>query len=443
MFEVSDLDTDGRLSEERVELLRVSLSRSMKEPYARQVLFELGDQVPNLASYLFFSDDDAGNSAMSLAAAKVAVAQSPFAAYEARTLGRSLLFRGELRDRYGGDMSLVIKECREVLDEAIPERAGRMECVIARGIDDLVLLVIPAEEIKQSLEPAFTQWLVFLICIGVTALYCQSVAPGSRTVVEPVGVLLFNIFGASELARRIVADVYGIRLMLPFALPSTNLGTLGAATRATTPLPNSVAQFDMAAMSSTAAILASLSFILLGLVVPLGDESCAWVNPGSFPVVLRTLISAQAETLEAVCREPPPAVNAAFLPASPAVIAGCCGMLTTALNTLPLGSCTDGNAIKRCAPRGQGRDVLLPTLTVILLLLTVVGVESDFIGLLVSWGLLTFGVRPYLVGEPVLRDTVTEPDDIFRRLWGFVLLTISLGVLVAGLFGTIALTLLR
>lgn len=261
-----------------------------------------------------------------------------------------------------------------------------------------------------------------------------------------VAALLFNIVGASELARRIVASIYGIRLLPPFVLPATSIGTFGAATRAASVLPNAVAQFDMAVAASATMLLAAIAFILLGLAAPLSNESCAWANPSVFPELLRKLLNAQSETLAAICMERPSRAGSDSLPLSPAVIAGCCGLLTAALNILPFGSYTDGSSIARCAPAGFTRDTVLPCFALVLLSASILGSEStdgNLFPTVVSWTVIVLGLRPYLVGVPVLRDSITEPDDMFRRALGFLLFSFASAILGAGVVGQIALTLLR
>ncbi|CAK0862303.1 unnamed protein product [Prorocentrum cordatum] len=151
----------------------------------------------------------------------------------------------------------------------------------------------------------------------------------------------------------------------------------------------------MAAAASLTMLVASTLFILLGLVVPLSGQSCAWTNPGVFPELLRTLLNAQAETLADICVERPAAAATGFLPSSPAVIAGCCGILAAALNILPFGSCTDGSSIARCAPAGRVRDTFLPLYALVLLILSIFGnesAESDALfPAVLAWAVFAFG----------------------------------------------------
>ncbi|CAK0862301.1 unnamed protein product [Prorocentrum cordatum] len=78
--QVCDMETGDALSEDvgRSASLKVALTQAAAEPTMKQVLFELSDQVPNLAAFLFMPTGDL--SPPPLAAAQDALGRGPFVA---------------------------------------------------------------------------------------------------------------------------------------------------------------------------------------------------------------------------------------------------------------------------------------------------------------------------------------------------------------------------
>eukprot|EP00439_Symbiodinium_sp_Y106_P051733 s661_g6.t3 len=371
-FEVCDSSTGQPLSSDRATQLEQALMQAIQAPAARQVMVEIDGQVPQLDC--FFGLPAGGSLPVSLAAARGALVDGPFKVSEAREVGRSLVFRGELME--GVASKEALDECARrlrqamVSEDAPPEVRSNAphhrrlvddwECLLVRGKTSPLLLWIPLEDLakdppraqdsgfygifedhlKFELDPSFDQRLFFLLTTLATVVCVQYAAP-EPGLNPPIGALLLSIIGAAEISRRRTADRLGVRLGLPLLLPSPAMGTFGVAARAKSLVPDAAGLFDLGASALMTALLASFTLIGLGLFMPPDTSSCTWVDPSVFPYVLRQLLVAQYDARSAVCTEPPLGLDGRYVPTSPAIAAGLFGVLMVALNSLPIGQLTN------------------------------------------------------------------------------------------------------
>lgn len=66
------------------------------------------------------------------------------------------------------------------------------------------------------------------------------------TALAPVGIGILSSAFSHEVAHRVAAAKYRVKLSPPYFLPSLNLGTLGGVTRLRTLAPSKAALFDIA-----------------------------------------------------------------------------------------------------------------------------------------------------------------------------------------------------
>jgi len=432
-FEVCDSSTGQPLSSDRATQLEQALMQAIQAPAARQVMVEIDGQVPQLDC--FFGLPAGGSLPVSLAAARGALVDGPFKVSEAREVGRSLVFRGELME--GVASKEALDECARrlrqamVSEDAPPEVRSNAphhrrlvddwECLLVRGKTSPLLLWIPLEDLAKELDPSFDQRLFFLLTTLATVVCVQYAAP-EPGLNPPIGALLLSIIGAAEISRRRTADRLGVRLGLPLLLPSPAMGTFGVAARAKSLVPDAAGLFDLGASALMTALLASFTLIGLGLFMPPDTSSCTWVDPSVFPYVLRQLLVAQYDARSAVCTEPPLGLDGRYVPTSPAIAAGLFGVLMVALNSLPIGQ-LDGASLLPAAPAGWLRETILPFAAYLLLGVTCFSADADSLfPLVIGFSIFTFGVRPQLSPEPVRRDNVSQPKDFSRRLTAAVLL---------------------
>lgn len=438
-FEVCDSRTGEPLPAEDAHRLESALVQALRAPAARAVLFEIDEQLPRLEAFFGLPAD--GSRPPSLTAVRGALLDSPFRVSEARDLGRVLAFRGELQLPGGGPgdrAALAVEalaECRRRLDKVSePECRGRWDCFLMNGYSGQLLLVLPIQDLEATLAPPFEQRLVFMLSLGITMIYAQAAAPEVQADISwlspPVGALVFSVVGAAELARRAAAERCGARIGLPLLLPSPAVGTFGACSRALSPLPNAVARFDIASNAVGAALGASFTLIVLGLLMPPGEQHCAWVNPNVFPHFLRGLVVGNAEIHRALCVDRPMIAGPGYVPADPVLIAGCFGALTTALNSLPLGR-LDGSSVVTALPWGELWDVGLPYAAMALLGTAIFTSDADgLFPLVLAFSVFTFGVRPLLAPEPVLRDNVSQPEDLPRQVASLAITLVAFALLL-------------
>ncbi|CAJ1334076.1 unnamed protein product [Effrenium voratum] len=433
-FEVSDWKGQP-LSSQRTANLEQALLQAIRERAAKQVFVEIDGQVPPLECFLGLPLE--GCRPLPVQAARAALNNGPFKVSKAVDLGRALVFHGEIEDHVS--TSAALDECKLKLLQATAveegyvsstsKRMDRWECLLAKGTVGPLLLWIPLEDLEQEMDPSIDQRLFFVFTTLITLLCVQNAAP-QPGLNPPVGALLLSIIGASEICRSESAKKFGIRLGLPLLFPSPAIGTFGVAARTMSLVPNATASFGVAASALMTGLLASFTLIGLGLLMPQNNESCTWVNTDVFPYALRQLLLAQAQVRSEVCTQPPPGVDVHYVPTTPALAAGAFGLLTAALNCLPIGQ-LDGASLLPAVRWSWLRETFLPFLAYLLLGVTIFDAPGLF-PLVVGFSIFTFGVRPQLAPKPVRRDNVSQPEELANFMTGAVILVAAFLMLMPG-----------
>jgi len=431
VFEVVDTKTNEPLIKEAVNRVERAIVQAVRAPFARQVLRDIDDQIPPLES--FYGLPVNAPRAPPMSAARGALVGAPFRVSEATDLGRALIFRGELEE--GVDVTGALDECQRRLCNISPADGGRAfdrkewTTHLVTTKSGLLLVLLPIADLEEATGAKFDQRLLFFLGLGITVFYAQSSAPVSFDVLPPVGALVLSVVGTAEMARRGVAALSGLKLNPPVLLPSPAIGSFGACASPECWVPNAVVAFDLASAALFSAFAASLILIGLGLLMPPGEQSCAWANPRMFPYILRNLIAFSAEQHEQTCLAAPPGSIAGLVPTSPALIAGCFGALTTALNALPLGR-LDGTSLALSVESAVVGDYLLPSGALFLLFTTMLDSNADSLfPVVLSFCFFTYGVRSQLIPMPVYRDNLSKPWDTLRRTFCIFLYTVAFALL--------------
>lgn len=424
VFEVCDELSGKRLSEEEAEALKQILARLSRAPAARQVTAELDGQVPPLQAFFGLPESGAEPPPITEVRRLVETDLTTFKVFEGRDLGRALVFRGSLPDGETAGSALFRSRQRlQALARAYDLGEGAWECLLAKGYFGLLLVVYPVKDLERYMQPYFNERLVFFIALLLTVITVAKALPATTLTC----LLVFLGTGLAELARRVVATWYGVRLSLPFFLPSPAIGTLGAASQASI-VESSVARFDMSSAALSTAFVVSLLLMIIGMAFPLAESTCTWVSPRTLPFALQQLVLRQAEQASFMCEAPMP--NAENVPGSPAFVAGVFLAFSTALNALPLAG-LDGEAVAATTQLTFVRETLLPSATLFLLgFLTFDSHSNGLFPTVLVFLFITFLVRPQLESKPVFRDNVSEPLDPGRRVLTGVFLLISFAVLV-------------
>lgn len=232
----------------------------------------------------------------------------------------------------------------------------------------------------------------------------------------PYALALMAVLGIHELGHYLTACRYRIRATLPYFIPVPPaaifpFGTFGAFIQLRSPIPNRKALFDVGIAGPLSGFIVTIPVLIWGLahseVVSLTEESSI-LNFDSFNPMTSLLIALLSKVALGGALT---AENAIKL--HPVAIAGCLGMIITALNLMPVGQLDGGHIVH--AMFGQRTGAMIGQITRFLVLgLSLVQKE------LLLWAILLFFMP--VVDEPALND-VSDLDNT-RDLLGLVALSI-------------------
>ncbi|PIN24904.1 hypothetical protein CDL12_02369 [Handroanthus impetiginosus] len=227
----------------------------------------------------------------------------------------------------------------------------------------------------------------------------------------PGALVTALILGVHEISHILVAKETGIKLGVPYFVPSWQIGSFGAITRILNIVPRREDLLKVAAAGPLAGFSLGLVLLLLGFVLPPADELGVVVDPSVFHESL--LVGGIAKLLLGdVLREGTP------LSINPLVIWAWAGLLINAINSIPAGE-LDGGRIS-FAIWGRKASARLTAASIVLL-----GLASLFNDVAFYWVVLIF----FLQRGPIapLSEEITDPEDKYKALGVAVLL---LGLLV-------------
>ncbi|WP_027268798.1 site-2 protease family protein [Leptolyngbya sp. PCC 6406] len=269
----------------------------------------------------------------------------------------------------------------------------------------------PGVALALLLTTLFTTTGVGTYIAGVTETALQE-NPNLFFQGLPYGLSLMVILGVHEMGHYLMARRYNIKVTLPYFIPIPFfLGTFGAFIQLRSPVPNRRALFDVGIAGPLAGLVMTLPLLLWGLAhseVVATSEAASLLNFQELDpqasialMVLSKLALGSAITPESA------------IALHPVAVAGCLGLVVTALNLMPVGQLDGGHIVH--AMYGQRTGAIIGQVARFLMLgLVVVHPE------LLIWAILLFFIPA--VDEPALND-VSELDDR-RDLWGLAALTI-------------------
>ncbi len=233
---------------------------------------------------------------------------------------------------------------------------------------------------------------------------------------------LILILGIHELGHYFMAIYYKIRPTLPYFIPfpflfeTFSLGTLGAFTQRRAPIPHRKALFDVAIVGPVAGLILTLPILWWGLaiseVVPLEPENSfnyEHLNPR-----ISFLLSLLAKIALGDRLEPGMGIHL-----HPIAVAGCIGLLVTAINLMPVGPLDGGHIVH--AVFGQRTAVAIGQITRVLAILFALIHPHFWIWAAVLW------LIP-LIDRPALND-VTELNN-WRDFSGLLSLALLLMIIL-------------
>ncbi|KHG12833.1 putative cytosol aminopeptidase [Gossypium arboreum] len=351
-----------------------------------------------------------------------------FFATDVRRFGDGGIFIGNLRR--------PIEEVIPILEKKLTNAAGR-EVVLwfmeekTNDITKQACVVQPKAEIDLQFESTklSTPWgyvSAIALCVttfGTIALMSGFfLKPGATfddylADVLPLFGGFISILGVSEIATRVTAARYGVKLSPSFLVPSNWTGCLGVMSNYESLLPNKKALFDIPVARTASAYLTSLVLAIAAFISDgsfNGGDNALFIRPQFFynnPLLsfVQFVIGPYADELGNVL---PNAVEGVGVPVDPLAFAGLLGMVVTSLNLLPCGRLEGGRIAQ--AMLGRSTATLLSFATS--LLLGIGGLSGSVLCL--AWGLFATFFRG---GEEMpAKDEITPLGDN-RFAWGIVL----------------------
>jgi membrane-associated protease RseP (regulator of RpoE activity) len=209
-----------------------------------------------------------------------------------------------------------------------------------------------------------------------------------------------------------MAKKKGIKIGPPVPLPSPQLGLFGSITPLRSFPSNREALFDFALSGPAASLVASLACVLGGIFASLRATPIDLVH---FPVVPAALLKSSFLIGTFFSWFAPKVMMiplAQPVPVHPLFVVGFSGLISSALNLLPLFRLDGGRACS--AVMGPRQGALISVATLFFMLPHALSGTS---GILLAWGLMIalFQRR----AEIPARDEVTEVSNLRRGVWFF------------------------
>lgn len=234
----------------------------------------------------------------------------------------------------------------------------------------------------------------------------------------PYALALMTILGIHELGHYLTARFYRIRATLPYFIPIPFfLGTFGAFIQIRSPIPNRKALFDVGIAGPLAGFIVTLPILAWGLahsqIVPLSEDSGVFNFQSLDPkatlllALVSKLVLGSALTVDSAIH------------LHPVAVAGCLGLIVTALNLMPVGQLDGGHVVH--AMVGQRAAITIGQLSRIFVLI-LAWTRQQFL----IWAIFLLFMPVY--DEPALND-VSELDN-WRDLGGLIALTLLLTIIL-------------
>ena len=234
----------------------------------------------------------------------------------------------------------------------------------------------------------------------------------------PYAASLLAILGTHEMGHFLATRFYRMRATLPYLIPVPPagifpFGTFGAFIQIRSPIPNRKALFDVGIAGPLAGFVVAVPILIWGLMhsTPIAvEQTSSLLNPNSFQPsasLFLTLMSKLSLGDQLGLEQ--------AIKLHPVAIAGCLGIIITALNLMPVGQLDGGHIVH--AMYGQKNGARIGQVARFLVLALAL-VQTE----LLLWAILLF-LMP-VVDEPALND-VSELDGK-RDLLGLL----ALGLLI-------------
>jgi len=236
-------------------------------------------------------------------------------------------------------------------------------------------------------------------------------SPGRYLEVLPIAAGIWAVLGSGEIARRVLANRYKVRLSWPFFIPTLQIGCFGAIDRFESLLPNRKVLFDLAFAGSAAGGIVSLLMLVTGLL--LSHPGSLFQIPAEFfkgSVLVGTLAKV---VLGARLQQQ-------IVDVDPLVVIGWLGLVITAINLMPAGQLDGGRIVQAIYGRKIASRATLATFVVL-------AIASLVNPLALYWAIVIVILQRNLE-RPSLNE-LTEPDDA-RAALGLLALFLMIAALL-------------
>ncbi|KAK4717957.1 hypothetical protein R3W88_016295 [Solanum pinnatisectum] len=328
-----------------------------------------------------------------------------------------VLFKGNLRGQAAKTYEKVSKRMQEKLGDDY-----KLFLLINPEDDKPVAVVVP----RMTLQPETTavpEWFAAgafglvtvytLLLRNVPALQSNllSVFDNLDLLKDglPGALITAFLLGVHEVSHRLVATEVGIKLGIPYFVPSWQIGCFGAITRILNVVPNREDLLKVAAAGPLAGFSVGFILLLSGFILPPSDGIGIIVDPSVFHESFLAGGIAKLLLGDVLQEGSPISVN-------PLVIWAWAGLVINAINSIPAGE-LDGGRIA-FAMWGRKASARLSALSIGLL-----GISSLFNDVAFYWLVLIF----FLQRGPIapLSEELTDPQNKYIAL-GVVVLFLGL-----------------
>lgn len=365
------------------------------------------------------------------------------------SVGKAAIFRGNIRGLATTDRNMtavVLAEIEQRLkDEGLsdrlqvfflpdPEWKPSREQTEVQAPPKPVILAIPADVVPDHRRvqkrkgivskalrvtaasiPVLTTLVYAVSCYALNPKFFDAVMKQRDLVVLsaclPVFVGVFAVQAIHELAHLAVARRRGIKIGLPFPLPSFQVGTFGCITPIRSFPKDRSALLDFALSGPMSAMLISIIMMTAGINLTVRASGADILR---FPAVPIALLKSSFLTGSLLTLFAPKAMIMPLsqpLPIHPLFMVGYAGLLSSALNLLPIFRLDGGRA---CSAAMGSRFGAVASSGTLLFLLSMA--LSSSTGVAFAWGALILLFQRRF--EIPVRDEVTEVDDV--RLGGWI-----------------------
>jgi membrane-associated protease RseP (regulator of RpoE activity) len=260
----------------------------------------------------------------------------------------------------------------------------------------------------------FSSFGFSVACYALNPSFFESVVNNKDLTVLvtciPVFAGVVAVQAVHELAHYLVAKARGIKIGLPVPVPSTLLGSFGSITPLRSFPPNQAAMIDFALSGPVAAMSLSLVLLVIGIFQTVYASEVALSR---FPVVPVSMLRSSFLSGTLLTFFAPKTMMLPLsqpIPIHPLFMVGFSGLISSALNLLPMFRLDGGRACSAALGNRIGGFTSAGTLLFLLSLSL-----SGSSGLAFAWGLFVvfFQRRP----EIPVRDEVTQIDDFRLGAW--------------------------